>query len=184
MPIRMGQAGLDRLQALGVGFEALNRCGYATAIRIHVDGQYWQPDPHGTGALVMPVWMCGQVPSIYTTGPTGVLADIIAWRTGQPDQWHFRRGEHGLVLGDDHLSRAELFHEPIRLRRCPLDWMRAAGDGACLLDHSPGVLDRLREVGEIIVDDLDHGLDIERRLQQPAQAVPEIFIINFEKEAA
>lgn len=184
MPIRMGQAGLDRLQALGVGFEALNRCGYATVIRIHVDGQFWQPDPHGTGALVMPVWMGGEVPSIYTDGPTGTLADIIAWTTDKPDQWYFRRGEHGLVLGDDNLGRADLFREPIRLHRTPLDWMRAAGDGACLLDHSPGVLERLRAVGEIIADDLDHGLEIERRLQQPAPTVPKISIVDIEMEAA
>jgi hypothetical protein len=136
----------------------------------------FQPCPDGVPAIISPI--------SYSYGPCELdPVDLVAWQLGSPDQWYFRRGELGLVLGDDNLARADFFHEPIRLHRNPLNWMQASGDGACLLDHSPGVLDRLREVGEIIADDLDQGLDIEKRLQR-TPTVPVISIINFEKEAA
>jgi hypothetical protein len=135
----------------------------------------FQPNPDGIPAIVVPV--------SYGYGPCELNPiDLVAWKPGSPDQWYFRRGEHGLVLGVNYLERAELFHEPIQLHRTPLDWVRVSGDGACLLDHSPSVLDRLREVGEIITGDFAYGLDIEKRLQR-APTIPSISIINFEKEA-
>ena len=179
IPLRLDQAGFDRLRSFGVEHEALVRCGYLTPARVRIDGNLFDFDEDGIGMLVQPVWI-GPIPSPHELIDDPILGDLIAWRLDDPDRWYWRRGEHGLVLGDDNLSRAEHFHEPIRIYRNPLNWLRGRGAGALLLDNSPASLDRLRRCGEVIADDFTHGVEVENRLHQPAPNIPLISIIQQE----
>lgn len=165
-----------KMESFGIGWENLNRCGGPLPVRVRVDGSYFDPtDPDGTVMLVQPVY-AGPIPSIFDPVDEPCLADLVAYSPRNPGEWYWRRGEHGLVLGDEVLERAELFHEPVRLYWTPWDWLRAGGDGVCLLDRHPNALERLRHVGGIIVDNVALGREIERTMRRAAHRVPPISV--------
>ena len=166
-----------RMEALGISWENLNRCGGPLPVRVRVDGSYFEPsDPDGTVMLVQPVY-AGPIPWIYDPVESPCLADIIAYSLHDPSRWYWRRGECGLVLGDENLERAELFHESVRLYRTPFDWLKAGGDGVCPLDRRDNTLERLRHVGSIIVDSVGLGRDIKRTMSRAVPRVPPISVI-------
>lgn len=89
--------------------------------------QFFEPtiEPYGIDAVVMPVMEEGSV------------SDIIAWRTTAPDAWLWRSGD-GWALGIDEIASPSLWdgYREITLHATPLDWLRAGGDGAVILDWS------------------------------------------------
>lgn len=173
-----------KMESFGIGWENLNRCGGPLPVRVRVDGSHFDPtDPDGTVMMVQPVY-AGPTPSIYDPVECPCLCDLIAYSPRNPGKWYWRRGEHGLILGDEVLDRAELFHEPVRLYRTPWDWLRAGGDGVCLLDRHPNALERLRHVGAINAADTALGTEIERLLVGRRPSSPRINVIVNQGAAA
>lgn len=89
--------------------------------------QFFEPtnELYGIDAVLMPVM------------EEGTVIDLIAWRTLAPDAWLWRNGD-GWALGIDQITQPspwDGFRE-ITLHATPLDWLRAGGDGACILDWS------------------------------------------------
>lgn len=166
-----------KMEAFGISWENLNRCGGPLPVRVRTDGSYFEPsDPDGTIMLMQPVY-AGPIPSIYDPVESPCLADMISYSPRGPGRWYWRRGEHAIVLGDEHLERAELFHEQVRLYRTPFDWLRAGGDGVCLLDRHPNAIDRLRHVGAINAADIGLGTEIERLLRSRRLPSPRINVL-------
>jgi hypothetical protein len=166
-----------RMEALGISWESLNRCGDPLPVRVRVDGTFFRPSsPDGTVMLVQPVY-AGPIPSIYDPVESPCLADMIAYNPRTPGNWYWRRGEYGLVLGDENLEHAEHFHESVRLYQTPFDWLKAGGDGVCPLDRRDNALERLRHVGGVIVDSVGLGREIERTMSKAVPRVPPISVI-------
>jgi hypothetical protein len=89
--------------------------------------QFFEPtaEPFGIDAVVMPVM------------DEGTVTDIIAWRTLAPEAWLWRNGD-GWALGIDEIERPHLWDgfREITVHATPLDWLRAGGEGAVILDWS------------------------------------------------
>ena len=90
-------------------------------------GQFFEPtsEPYGVDAVLMPV-MC-----------EGAVIDLIAWRTLAPDGWLWRNGG-GWALGIDLITSPPHWDgfRDITLHATPLEWLRAGGIGAVILDWS------------------------------------------------
>lgn len=89
--------------------------------------QFFEPtnEPYGIDAVLMPVI------------EESAVIDLIAWRTLAPDAWLWRNGD-GWALGIDQIIQPSLWSgfSEITLHATPLDWLRAGGDGAVILDWS------------------------------------------------
>ena len=175
LPAALGQTDSDRLNAHGVTHDALTRCGYLVPACVRIDDNLFEFDADGERTFIQPVFV-GPIPSLYEAVDDPVLADLIAWHVEKPDTWYWRSGEHGMVLGDDALSRAGHFQEPLRLFSTPLEWLRGGGRGACLLDNRSN--DRLRRVGGIVADTYEHGLRIEQMLKERTAPAPSISFVG------
>lgn len=91
----------------------------------------------------------------------GELVDLVACASHDPDQWALRRGE-GWCLGHhcwEAAQRAALEERPAKLRlfSTPIDWLRGAGAGICVLDWTPAALGHLRALGERVTLQVDAG---------------------------
>lgn len=82
-------------------------------------------EPYGVQALIMPVV------------DEGSIIDAIAWRSLRPDAWLWRNG-NGWALGIGLIQEPPLWDgfKEITLHATPLDWLRAGGEGAVVLDWS------------------------------------------------
>jgi hypothetical protein len=80
-------------------------------------------EAYGVSALIMPVMH------------DGTIIDQIAWRSLRPDLWLWRIGA-GWALGIDEIESPPLWEgfKEITLHATPLDWLRAGGEGAVVLD--------------------------------------------------
>ena len=87
--------------------------------------QFFEPtrEPYGVDAVIMPVVA------------EGTTIDLISWRTLAPDAWLWRNGD-GWALGIDIITSPPLWDgfQEITLHATPLDWLRAGGTGAVILD--------------------------------------------------
>ena len=98
----------------------------------------------------------------------GEMVDLISWRPADPATWHLRRGL-AVILGEEQADRAALFDEPLTMHATPLAWLRAFGEGACVVDwdyHLPFHLSARR----LLVDDQDLGDRLSRALRAPPVA--------------
>ena len=125
------------------------------------------PSESGRRAFVHPVLVGAQFSE---------LADLIAWFPDRPDRW-WTRLRTGHPLGADQLEQAEFDDAPVMLRRTPLSWLTAGGDGVCVLDWRVSRR-ALRAVPIIIAEDEQHGREVKRRLTEPVPALPEIRILT------
>ena len=117
---------------------------------------------HGHRAFIQPVLIGGEFTDI---------GDLIAWYPDDPARWWTRRYT-GLPLGIDQLDCAEIESLPLAIRRTPLSWLQAGGDGIVVTDWAMSAL-ALRSVPILIAEDAEHGREIQRRLTIVA-AAPEI----------
>lgn len=143
----------QRLEALGVPgrfvAELNARCMIGAArVNLSRNGKRW--DPEGPDArLLLAVTECGE------------LADIAAVSTSSPDQVALRTG-FAAMLGDEELERVErmvMAGRRVRLRLFAdaLEWLRASGEGVCILDWSLA-LPRLRGLGEAVTIETPHAI--------------------------
>ena len=113
--------------------------------------RFFEPsaEPYGIDAVVMPVIA------------DGVIIDNIAWRTLAPDAWLLRTGD-GWVLGEDLITSPSLWDgfREITLHATPLDWLRAAGEGAVVLDWTAP-----EHIRKLAMFDVIHAVDIRVRQQ-------------------
>lgn len=141
---RMSMGQVRRIWALGadrrfvarlIGAEMLG-IGRVTLSR---DGSRWEPGGPDGRLLIGAV-------------DAGALVDVVAVSTSHPDQWALRTG-HGWALGCEaiervHAALAEERRPVLALHANPIDWLRAGGEGVCVLDWSRAALAELRALGE------------------------------------
>jgi hypothetical protein len=107
--------------------------------RVRVEGELWTPDPGGISMYVTPVRVHPQalLTEIETPNPWGwsrfgMLADVVAWRPSEPEQYALRMGD-GRVLGSAESRLADEAVAPLQVHRSPLEWLRARGEGVMFL---------------------------------------------------
>lgn len=108
---------------------------------VRIPGDRWcslvpGPDPAGRNAIVVPAagvvsWPDGDVGCGLPVWRE--LDDLVAFYLGAPGEW-WRVTGAATWLGEAHIERARAEGEPVRLVATPLDWLRAGGDAACLVD--------------------------------------------------
>ena len=101
--------------------------------------------------------------------------DVVAFNFSRPEHAWTRYGVAS-ILGDDALLKAIACQEPIRIRRTVLDWLRADLNGICVIDWKAAWW-RLRGA-RLVVEDYEHGRELERRLRAPDPELPNIALIN------
>ena len=86
------------------------------------------------------------------TDAGGTVIDVVALSSTDENDWALLTGL-GDMLGEaalDDIDRALATERPARLRlhATPWDWLRAGGEGVCVLEWSQASLARLRSLGE------------------------------------
>ena len=147
--------------------EGFRRCGIDIGgglilglAAVEVDDDNYMPAPGGKGALIIP----------YFAG--NVLLDLIA--VGLETFACRTRAGVCTVLGGEHIERAREQEMAVRLFKDPIDWLRNARRGACIVDWraAPHVLADIPGIScgsEFLASRVDCAM------RQPV-AVPPIFI--------
>ncbi|MDB5693087.1 MAG: hypothetical protein JWO81_2150 [Alphaproteobacteria bacterium] len=151
------QIHLDGLRALGVSINTIADMGleyfpFGVTAAEPVGAGFYQPgegEPH----LVLPV--------LENRYPV----DLCAFQGAQPDTWHLRVGV-GWCLGYDALYAAT----PIHLFDHPLNWLRGAGDGICVLDWASPEIRLLGDISEVTCSDARTVKLLHGALSRPARA--------------
>jgi hypothetical protein len=87
------------------------------------------------------------VPAGEHDGLNWQLHDIVAFHLDKPERWWRQRGVA------DVLGRVDGFSvEPRRLHRHPLDWLKDAGHGLCVLNWKLDPVDLLMGAGRLVAD--------------------------------
>lgn len=136
------QPHIDRLVSLGVTKMALAELG-ARQVPFGV----MSVEPIGSG-IFQPGEGAERV--ISPVIEDGGIIDLIAWHTGNPRQWLWRVGT-GWALGADELY-PRWDDTPLQLHETPLEWLKGAGHGICILDWSSPDVRRLASVEAIEAD--------------------------------
>lgn len=143
---RAGWPVVRRLQDMGVPSDliaVLSGAGDIGSARVSLSGDLWEPDGPDARLLV-------------GVREQGVLVDAVAIASHEPDQWALRVGE-GWCLGYDAWLTCEIgCAHALRLHGTPLAWLRAGGEGLCVLDWRAG-LPLLRGLGERVLLRCDRG---------------------------
>ncbi len=125
----------QHLADAGITFQAMLRAGDLGVERISAAGRLYMPSPDGFPAVILAVWAPAP-PSIYCAVEDPEIVDLIAFRTDVPDNWWYRVGEPGLILGDDHYLDAIETSAPIKVFESPVAWLMDNCDGAVFLDDA------------------------------------------------
>lgn len=86
----------------------------------------FEPAPEGRNAVIVPVGIAG---------PDGLwddVFDLVAFYLDAPHRWWLRTGE--TLLGEQHVADSIDCGTGVRLVATPMDWLRAGGAAACILD--------------------------------------------------
>jgi hypothetical protein len=133
----------DRLRtifAVGVPQDALRPSPMFGMASIETHGTFYEPigsgAPPALGAVIVP---CGT-----WDWPEWQLVDLVAFKLDNPARWWRRLGIAD-VLG----NACGFTVEPKTLVATPLDWLRIAGAGICLLDWSRDPVDLLMGAGAL-----------------------------------
>lgn len=140
---RVRQHHIDRLLALGVPGPAIAMMGareipFGVGTVERMERGLYQP---GDGPLHVISPVCAG----------GEIIDLLAWRSDAPGNWAWRTGL-GWALGTDMLF-PRWDNAPVPIHATPLDWLRAAGEGMCILDWEAPELGDLRALEAIEADE-------------------------------
>jgi hypothetical protein len=169
----MAECGPERLS--GLPEEVLPLVGVAR-IMLSSDGGLWQPHEGGVQAFVTPtmsidmegwrqVAWSGALPEDdpwlgYLYG----IEDLVAWHPNTPERWALRWGVAEM------LGEAGDPEEPLRVHRTPYGWLKAGGEGVCVL--RPSGYGALRLVDRLIAEDSAHRHELYKLLTH--SGVPKI----------
>ena len=109
----------------------------------------------GLTAVVIPAY--DTIPGTLDANPERHLehlVDLVAVDLDHPERYWRRSGE-ALVLGAAYLEIAGQVLEPVPVSKNPLTWLKAGGDGICILDWD-WARDLLLD-HELIAEDIDLG---------------------------
>lgn len=133
-----------------------------------IEGErFWEPQEDGAARLALAVH----------SGPD--LVDIVAFAPASPDRWTLRRGA-GVMLGEDALWHACAMRGPgartiVAVHATPMAWLRAGGEGVCVLDWSAEALGMLRMLGpEVTLLAADAGAAVKLRDALAYGALPKV----------
>lgn len=176
---------LRPLIAAGVTEETIDTLAVAIA-RITVDGLTYQPDPGGGFAYLIAVRVDNPLtPEAADPGETvrsGDIVDLVAMHPAHPLRWALRR-HTAEWLGA--IEPQYLDPNPVPLRRSPLAWLRAGGQGLVVL--SRGRADAYRIMtgcrGGILAEDAGHAAELRSILAQP-WPTPQIIVPARARHAA
>ena len=164
------------LERQGVTHPARLKAGNVGVVEIETTTEgFYQPAPGGRHAFIQPVYGAvrpPEVPIMDPADPTPI--DLIAWCPKAPARWWLRRGV-AILLGEIEAVHGEVYGEPIRVYRTPLDWLRAGGAGIVILANPADAFPYLRGI-KIVAEDVAHGLELERCLRPPEPELPRILI--------
>jgi len=141
---------------------------------VKIEGERYQPDPHGSGAFITPVcihephWPESPYPLEFVR--YGNLVDLVAWHPRFPDRWATRTGTASW------LGLREVFDPfPVPVWRGVLGWLRAGAVGIVLLTSDRAERWRLlSDLPGIIAEDEEHATELRNALQRPWSAPPVI----------
>lgn len=132
-----------------------------------IERKYYQPDENGRPCYICPVGR-------HVDGVWETIDDLVAWTPSQPDRWYLRTG-NGVMLNPDEPERCRIHHEPIELHETPLDWLRAAGRGAVVLDWSANLRLLLGSLSDVVCSTPDLARRISNSLKD-RNSLPKIHI--------
>lgn len=155
------QVHLDRLRSLGVSGATIADMGltywpFGVVKAETIGGGLYQPG-NGITHIVLPVLEGGD------------LIDLCAFRTTAPESWLLRRG-NGWCLGYDYGVGSV---DPVQLHATPLGWLRAGGDGLCVLDWGARSVSYLDTIERVICADNETAQLLTNALRRPVR-LPEI----------
>ena len=121
---RIEQCHLERLACVGCRGIDISRAGGVGVSNIEAngDGTYQRVD-HGTPAVILPARENDQI------------IDLVAFRTSEPGRFWIRVGLAG-VLGYDFATMCVDLERPLSVHLTPLSWLRAGGEGLCVLNSN------------------------------------------------
>jgi len=123
---------------------------------VRADGETYVPEDKGPIlALVIGVY------------PDDELIDLIAVDSLRPQRWRPRVGVAD-VLGEANLRAA--FGLPLLVHRDPLLWLRASGEGICVLQYTSSLCAQLRYAHSgLVANPTEFGVELDERLTVPKQ---------------
>lgn len=160
------------LRRQGVPGSALLKAPTQVALqRIAAERGQFRPDADGIDVMMLAIW---DYPPFRD--PDAAIIDLVAWRPDCPSVWWLRTGS-AIALGEWLIGPGSLADGPVAVHRTPMDWLRAAGDGVCLLTGDQGERATiLRDLPGIAVDDVKHGRELDVLMRQPVGRIPPIYV--------
>lgn len=170
--LSMGPLDFPRLRSLGLINTGVAEMGmrhhqFGLATIVDVGEGLFAPSPDGRRSMVVPVYENGQ------------LLDLVAFSTSTPDDWLLRTGA-GLALGLIDGFEPHTWGASVHLHKTPMDWLRAGGDGLCIVDWSAPDIYLFNDLPHITVDDDGLRSQLVAAVQRPAHIVP----VSVKKEQA
>ena len=95
------------------------------------------------------------------------IVDLVAWPLDRPGAFASMFGRACMLgLGQVYNPATYYLGAPCRLHRTPLDWLRADGEGACILNKNAAARHLIDAPGPFACDDIAHGREVETLLQR------------------
>jgi hypothetical protein len=133
------------------------------------------------GRWIVPAYL--DPPSVYNMVIEPALIDLLTFDPEQPDRWTLHRSD-AVMLGDVVLQEARFHNDPLPVFRDPLSWLRAGGIGVMPIDLPAFAQSVLwTPVPELVVKDVQHGLDIERVIDRVAKIDKPIITVEMQEAA-
>jgi hypothetical protein len=169
-------AAVQALVSAGVTWRTIAKCPPASA-RVTVERGFYQPDPEGGAAYLLPVRVESPVtpeaidPAAAVS--SGAIVDLLAFHPRHPGSWALRTG-NAEWLGA--VEPQYLLPGRVPVWRSPLNWLRAGCIGIVPLSREPGVIYRLLSgFWEIAVEDDEHEAELVNAFER-ARRLPRLIV--------
>lgn len=134
-------AHLRRLVALGVGWPTLgelgrDHIGFGVVHAVDAGDGLYHPG-EGDLHLLLPVYENGE------------LADLVAFRSADPNRWLLRTG-CGWALGLEEGLARHTWGDPVPLSVSPLEWLQGSAEGVCILDWDAPEVHYLADIPHLV----------------------------------